>query len=168
MIPTQIRSPSLVWSVSCDSSPFSGVLPWFHCGLIPSPPPSLHPSSSPLMPIPRTAGHANSPDLALCCYTNLPHVWFAYRFPSLLFACTTCSTTRHSATSLCLSHHLTRHSIKSCAAIFLSVSIVFITPKVSSIPMTCDPLTLVLPGLGVVCLFVYRGGVGCSNCFYSF
>jgi hypothetical protein len=36
MIPTQIRSPSLVWSVSCDSSPFSGVLPWFHCGLIPS------------------------------------------------------------------------------------------------------------------------------------
>jgi len=53
------------------------------------------------------------------------HVWFVYRFPSLLFVYTTCPTTRLSTTSLCLLHHLTRHSLKSCATAFLSVSFVF-------------------------------------------
>jgi len=53
-----------------------------------------------------------------------------------------------------------RHSLKSCPTVFSPVPLVFVIPKVSSIP---NGLTRV----GIVHLILYRGGVWCGNDLYS-
>jgi len=68
------------------------------------------------------------------------------------------------STSLCLSYHLSRHFLKSCAAAIPSVSFVFVAPKVS--PIRNDLFTLILTWAGVVRLIPYPGGVGCGSGVY--
>lgn len=69
-----------------------------------------------------TSFHAIIPTLSRSVYLSLSVV---------VLVSTGCSMTQRSTTSLCLSHHLSRHFSKSCAPTIPSVSFVFVTPKVS-------------------------------------
>lgn len=108
--------------------------------------------------------HLSQPHLLLLYQPS--HVWSAYRFPSLLFVCTTRPTTdaRQRVYAYLITYPDTP---KSCAAAFLSVSFVFVTPKVSSIPSDSWFIYPFLGGVGVVHLILYHGGVGCGSGLYS-
>lgn len=88
------------------------------------------------MPMPQTAGRASyptSPRAIIPIFSRL--VCLSLSVVALVRS--SCSRTQRSTTSLCLSHHLPTHFLKSCTTAIPSTSFVFVTPKDSSIPGTC-------------------------------
>lgn len=125
MIPIRIRSPSH----ASPSPAFSLVSLWYN---------SLSSSSPPVPPpLLQVAVNTNgtNPVLRQLAKSRLmllyqsSHVWSVYRFHSLLFVCTTCPRIQPWTTSLCLSHDLSRHPLKSCAARLSTRLICFCNPK---------------------------------------